>query len=183
MITRTMTIEAILTDFPEKSQHLIQAMTRAGLHCATCDSATWETLEAGMQSHEMGEEVDQLVTELNEILKKAPPQKNTITLTKRAADKYQTILEGEGKKGWGLSFSLKSGGCKGFEYLLDYAETAKEREQTFVSEGVSIYVPESSVERLLGSEIDYTDGLQGSGFKITNPNVASSCGCGNSHGY
>ena len=89
----------------------------------------------------------------------------------------------EGKEAWGLSFGDKAAGCSGFEYVLDFAKEAKEDDQTFVSNGVNIFVNKGAVERLFGSEIDYVDGLNNAGFKITNPNAKSSCGCGKSQSY
>ena len=56
-------------------------------------------------------------------------------------------------------------------------------DQVFPGEGVEIHVNKADVSRLLGSEIDYVDGLNGAGFKISNPNVKGSCGCGKSQSY
>lgn len=182
-ITRDMTIEDIFAVFPHKSQKLAQEITNTGLHCVGCQAATWETLEAGMLGHGFKEEeIDALVGRLNDILEqKSDP--NAITLTKKAADKYKGILADEGKEGWGLRFGDKAAGCSGFEYALDYSEQALPTDQVFLSEGIEIHVDQSAVSRLVGAEIDYVDGLNGSGFKITNPNVRSSCGCGKSQSY
>jgi iron-sulfur cluster assembly accessory protein len=182
-IHRHMTIQDILDAFPHKAQAIAQAITEAGLHCVGCQAATWETLEAGMKGHGMS---DQQVTNLEERLNKIISQKldlSTITLTKSAADKYLSILAEEGKEGWGLRFTERLAGCSGFEYALDYSEKANEDDEVFVSEGVEIHIEKKMVPRLLGSEIDYVDSLHASGFKISNPNVRSSCGCGSSHGY
>ena len=144
---------------------------------------TWETLEAGMKGHgKTAPEVDALVARINEVLAEKTDL-TTITLTERAANKYREILEDDEKKGWGLRFSEKLSGCSGFEYGLDYSEKALPDDTVFESHGVEIHVTNGMVNRLLGSEIDYIDALQNSGFKVTNPNVRSSCGCGSSHGY
>lgn len=182
-IHQHMTIEEILSLFPFKAQRLSQEITNAGLHCVGCQAATWETLEAGMMSHGMNQEaIDRLVNRLNALLEEEIDA-TTITITKRAAKKYLEILEEEGKQGWGLRFAERMAGCNGFEYALDYSEKALPDDTTFESMGISIHVNNGMVKRLLGSEIDFVDGLQGSGFKISNPNVKSSCGCGTSHGY
>lgn len=182
-VSREMTIEEIFSSFPHKSQRLAQEITNAGLHCVGCQAATWETLEAGMLGHGFSEEaIDKLVDKLNEILAEKMDL-NTIALTKKAAEKYRQILKEEGKEGWGLRFGDKAAGCSGFEYVLDYSEKAKGDDQTFHSHGVQIHVNEKMVDRLLGSEIDFVDGLNGSGFKVTNPNVKGSCGCGKSQSY
>lgn len=182
-ITRQMTIEEIFSSFPQKSQKLAQEITNAGLQCVGCQAATWETLEAGMLSHGFAEEeIDELVFRLNSILEEQIDG-STITLTKRAAEKFRTILKDEEKTGWGLRFGDRAAGCSGFEYTLDYSEKAKPSDKVFVCHEIEIHVDEKMVERLLGSEIDYIDGLNGSGFKISNPNVKGSCGCGKSQSY
>lgn len=182
-IHRQMTIDSILALFPYKAQKLSQEITNAGLHCVGCHAATYETLEAGMYGHgKTDAEIDRLLERLNTLLD-APMDVTTITVTERAAKKFMTILKEEGKTGWALRFGDRMAGCSGFEYLLDYSEKADADDEIFLSQGLEIHVKKSSAKRLLGSEIDYVDGLQGSGFKITNPNVKASCGCGSSHGY
>jgi iron-sulfur cluster assembly accessory protein len=180
---RQMTIDEILSMFPHKAQRLSQEITSAGLHCIGCHAATWETLEAGMMGHGMNDEaIERLVKRLNALLEEETDL-TTITLTPRAAKKYLEILAEEGKQGWGIRFAERMAGCSGFEYALDYSEKALDDDETFVSQGIQIHVNKAMVKRLIGSEIDFLDGLQGSGFKITNPNVKASCGCGTSHNY
>jgi len=182
-ITREMTIEEILSQFPQKSQKLAQEMTRFGLHCVGCQAATWETLEAGVLGHGFTEgELEGLLARLNKVLLEEQDL-STITLTPRAAEKYLSILQEEGKEGYGLRFGDMAGGCSGFEYVLDYSESPQEDDQVFVSQGVEIHVHKHKVSRLLGCEIDYIDSLNGSGFKISNPNAKGSCGCGKSQSY
>lgn len=182
-IHRHMTIEEILSLFPYKAQRLSQEITNAGLHCVGCHAATWETLEAGMMGHGMNDEmIDRLVDRLNALLEE-PVDHSTISMTKRAAKKYLEILEEDNKVGWGIRLAERMAGCNGFEYALDYSEKALPDDSTFECHGTQIHVNNAMLKRLLGSEIDYVDGLQGSGFKISNPNVKSSCGCGTSHGY
>lgn len=182
-VSRDMTIEDIFSKFPSKSQRLAQEITNAGLHCVGCQASTWETLEAGMLSHGFSEQaIDQLVDKLNAILDEKVDL-DTITLTKRAADKFKQILAEDGKVGWGLRFGDKAAGCSGFEYVLDYSEKAKSDDEIFTAHGVEVHVDKLMVKRLLGSEIDFIDGLNGSGFKVSNPNVKGSCGCGKSQSY
>lgn len=183
IIHREMTIEEILGSYPSKAQKLAQELTQAGLHCVGCQAATWETLEAGMLGHGMSESsIDTLVRRLNKVIEEESDP-NNITLTKRAASKYLEILEEDGKQGFGLRLAERMAGCSGFEYALDYSEKAQADDLVFVSQGIEIHVNKKMVPRLIGTEVDYIDGLQGSGFKISNPNVRSSCGCGSSHGY
>lgn len=182
-IHRHMTIEEILSMFPYKAQRLSQEITSAGLHCVGCHAATWETLEAGMLGHGMSNDaIEKLVQRLNALLEEENDE-STITITKRAAQKYLEILEEEGKQGWGLRFADRMAGCSGFEYILDYSEKASADDVIYESYGIQIHINKALEKRLLGSVIDYVDGLQGSGFKVSNPNVRSSCGCGSSHNY
>jgi iron-sulfur cluster assembly protein len=182
-VNKEMTIEEIFSRFPQKSQKLAQEMTNSGLHCVGCGAAVWETLEAGMLSHGFSpEDVVKMVDRLNGILAEKVDL-SAISLTKRAADKYKQILKEEGKESCGLRFGDKAAGCSGFEYVLDYSEKAQADDRVFLSEGVEIHINKADVSRLMGSEIDFVDGLNGSGFKISNPNVKGSCGCGKSQSY
>ncbi len=182
-IIREMTIEEVFKRFPNKSQKLAQEMTNAGLHCVGCSASTWETIETGMSGHGFSDdEIDRLLGKLNQILDEKEDL-TTISLTERGAKKFKDILAEEEKTGWGLRLGEKAAGCSGFEYFLDYSEKPKHGDTIFESQGIQIHVQQKSLERLLGSVVDYVDGLQGAGFKISNPNVKSSCGCGTSHGY
>ena len=178
-----MTIEQILGMFPYKAQRLSQEITNAGLHCVGCHAAVWETLEGGMLGHgKSEEEIDELVRRLNALLDEKIDL-TTITITARGAAKFIEILSLEEKQGWGLRFSEEMAGCNGFEYILDFSEKSDQDDEVFVSHGIEIHVKKKVLPRLIGSEIDYVEGLRGSGFKISNPNVGSSCGCGSSHNY
>lgn len=182
-INRQMTIEEILGMFPNKAQKLAQEITNAGLHCIGCHAAVWETLEAGMMTHGKNEDqIDELTRRLNALLAEKVDDQ-TISITPKGAAKFLEILAEEGKHGWGMRFSEELAGCNGFEYVLDYSEKADEHDEIFESNGIEIHVKKAMVPRLLGSEIDYVEGLRGAGFKISNPNVRSSCGCGTSHNY
>ena len=169
--------------FPNKAQRLSQEITNAGLHCIGCHAAVWETLEAGMMKHGKSDtQIDELVKRLNELLNE-PVNEGTIALTERGAAKFLEILTDEDKQGWGLRFSEELAGCNGYEFVLDFSEKADADDEIFCSQNVEIHVKKAMVPRLLGSEIDYVEGLRGAGFKISNPNVRSACGCGSSHNY
>ncbi len=181
-ITAIDTIEDIFNRYPTKAQKLAHELTRWGLQCVGCSAATWETLESGMMKHgKSSEELDLLLKKLNLILQEETDPE-TITITARAAEKFRAIAASEGIPTAGLRFDERAAGCSGFEYTLDFAEEKEDGDLLFESQGITIHVNSNSLGRLLGCEIDYVDGLQ-SGFKISNPNVRSSCGCGSSHGY
>lgn len=182
-ITRQMTIEEILGMFPYKAQRLSQEITNAGLHCVGCHAAVWETLEAGMYTHgKTDEQIDELARRLNALLDEKVDT-TSIRITPRGAAKFLEILSEEGKQGWGMRFAEEMAGCNGFEYVLDFSEKAESDDEKYESHGIEIHVKKAMLARLLGSEIDYVEGLRGSGFKISNPNVRSACGCGTSHNY
>lgn len=178
-----MTIDEIFEKHPQKSQKLAQEMTNLGLHCVGCGASSYETLEAGVLGHGLStSDLEALIGRLNAILNEEIDT-STITMTEKAAKKFQMIAEAEGKKGWALRFGDKPGGCSGFEYILDFSQAPENEDEVFTAHGVEIHVHTSMVSRLLGCEIDFQDGLNGSGFKISNPNAKSSCSCGNSQGY
>jgi len=183
VITKEMTIESIFSKYPSKSQKLAQVMTNAGLHCSNCSAATWETLEAGVLGHGYSADVlEKLLKDLNTVLSEEVDL-TTITLTAKAAEKFKEFAAEEEKAGYYLRFGDSAGGCGGFQYILDFCEKASEDDEIFESEGIQICIQKSRVGRLIGSVIDYVDGLQGAGFKISNPNAKSSCGCGTSQNY
>lgn len=178
-----MTIQELLSNFPAHSQRLAQELTQMGLQCVGCQAAVYETIESGMKRHGKDDAaIERLLSTLNAILEEHSDP-DSITLTPRAAKKYLAILEADGKEGWGLRFGDKPAGCSGFEYELDYSEKANPEDVVFLSEGIEIHVHPGALNRLVGSLIDYVDGLHASGFKISNPKARSSCGCGSSHNY
>lgn len=182
-ITKDMTIAQILGNWPEKGQKLAQEMASRGLNCVGCGASTWETLEAGMLSHGMEiAEIESLVERLNEILAEEL-DKTTITVTKRAAKKFKEIASEEGVPECALRLGDRPGGCSGFEYVLEFSEELAPNDILFTSNGVDVHVDKDSLPRLLGCEVDFVDGLNSSGFKISNPNVKASCSCGSSQTY
>ena len=183
MITKEMTIEQIFETHSDRAQLLAQEMSNLGLNCVGCAAATHETLEAGVLGHGMDQDqLESLLSRLNEIVSQEFDS-DTITITKRAADKFRQISSEDGKKGIALRLSDQAGGCSGYEYVLDFSEKASDDDEVFDSEGIEIHVQKARIKRLLGCVVDYMDGLSGSGFKITNPNVKGSCGCGKSQSY
>lgn len=183
MIDPQMTISEILSGFPQYTQKLAQEITNAGLHCVGCGAAHVETLEAGMLGHgRTRDQINDLVKKLNAILSEKVDT-TTISLTPSAAEQFLFFCEQEGKVGYGLRFGEQLAGCSGFEYILDFSEKATPDDEIFHSQGIEIHVERALLKRLLGCTIDYIKGLNNSGFKVINPNVNSSCGCGSSHGY
>lgn len=182
-IHKDMTIDEILGAYPGKSQKLAQVLTNAGLQCLGCSASTWETLEAGIFSHGLQQEdLDHVLNKLNDVLKETMDL-TSITLTKKAAKKFQEIAKEDDKEGWALRFGDQAAGCSGFEYILDFSKQPKKNDAVYYSEGIEIHVDKTALSRLIGCTIDYVDGLSAGGFKISNPNARGSCGCGSSHSY
>jgi iron-sulfur cluster assembly accessory protein len=103
-----------------------------------------------------------------------------LRITPIAATKVNEIREAEGiEPNMALRLRVVGGGCAGFSYDL-YFDEPVEVDRTFEVEGVKCIVDEMSLMYLVGTEVDYVEGLQGAGFKFQNPNVKSTCGCGSS---
>lgn len=103
-----------------------------------------------------------------------------VHITPVAAVKVNEIREAEGiEPNMALRLRVVGGGCAGFSYDL-YFDEIGEVDRTFDITGVKVVVDEMSLMYLVGTEIDYVEGLQGAGFKFNNPNVKSTCGCGSS---
>ena len=103
-----------------------------------------------------------------------------ITLTENAAIKVKELIEGRPHTTEGLRVGVRGGGCSGFSYFLEFAEEAKETDRHLDSFGVKLLVDQKSYLYLMGTEVDYVDGLEGAGFKFQNPNARRTCGCGES---
>jgi iron-sulfur cluster assembly accessory protein len=113
----------------------------------------------------------------------AQPQEEAqelVKLTAPAAEKVKAIrAEEKIEEGFGLRLKVMGGGCSGFSYDL-FFDQPQASDQTFESQGVRMVCDQMSLMYLVGTEIDYVESVQGSGFKFTNPNVKSTCGCGSS---
>jgi len=103
-----------------------------------------------------------------------------ITVTDSAFRRlHDLITENPEYRDKGLRIFVETGGCAGMQYGMQFDE-AKQGDQRFEQDGVEVLVDAYSANFLTGATVDYLDGLTGAGFKITNPNVARSCGCGSS---
>src|ERR1700735_1547743 len=103
-----------------------------------------------------------------------------ITITDKAALKVREIAEAEALVGQGLRLRVIGGGCAGFSYDLYFEDTVGELDEEFESNGVKLFVDPLRFQYLEHPEIDYVEGVHGSGFKFNNPNVKGTCGCGSS---
>lgn len=103
----------------------------------------------------------------------------SVSLTARAARRVAEILASE-DQGTMLRVSVSGGGCSGFQYGFSLDDTRSEDDLVLERDGAVILIDSISLNYLAGSEIDFSDDLIGSAFKITNPNATASCGCGTS---
>ena len=92
---------------------------------------------------------------------------------------HELIVENPEYRDKGLRIFVETGGCAGMQYGMQF-DQAKQGDQRIEQNGVEVLVDVYSANYLTGATIDFLDGLSGAGFKITNPNVARSCGCGSS---
>jgi iron-sulfur cluster insertion protein len=103
-----------------------------------------------------------------------------VLLSDKAAEKVREIRTEENiEDTYALRLKVQGGGCSGFSYDL-YFDQPQETDRPFDVKGVRLICDEMSLMYLVGTEIDYVEGLQGAGFKFNNPNVKSTCGCGSS---
>lgn len=102
-----------------------------------------------------------------------------ITMTEAAATRVQTFLNNRGK-GIGLRLGVKTTGCSGMAYVLEFVDQTNEEDQVFESNNVSIIIDPKSLVYLDGTELDFVKEGLNEGFQFNNPNVKEECGCGES---
>lgn len=102
-----------------------------------------------------------------------------ITMTESAAERVSNFLANRGK-GVGLRLGVKTSGCSGMAYQLEFVDEIAEEDQVFECHGVKVVVDPKSLVYLDGTELDYGKEGLNEGFKFNNPNVKDACGCGES---
>ena len=103
---------------------------------------------------------------------------NSISLTPRAAEKVRELVSEEENHTLKLRVFITGGGCSGFQYGFSFDEEEADDDTRIERDGVTVLVDPMSFPYLAGSEVDYTEGLEGSRFIINNPNAVTTCGCG-----
>jgi len=102
-----------------------------------------------------------------------------LTMTPGAAERVRNFLVKRGK-GEGLRLGVRTSGCSGMAYVIEYADSIGPEDVVYESNGVKLIVDSKSLTYLDGTELDYTREGLNEGFKFNNPNVKDSCGCGES---
>ena len=112
-----------------------------------------------------------------------PQLKEDLTITEKARTQIKTIrLENNIPEENALRVGVKGGGCSGFTYVLGFDSEKKPNDKIFQIDDITVYIDPKSLFFLSGTELDFSDGLNGKGFVFNNPNANKTCGCGSSFG-
>jgi iron-sulfur cluster assembly protein len=104
-----------------------------------------------------------------------------IQITEAAQTKIKSIIEAQDDpKPTALRIAVVGGGCSGFSYSMKFEDAPQMLDKTYNFDGMKVIVDQASLLYLDGAEVDYVETLEASGFKFSNPNVKSTCGCGSS---
>ena len=103
-----------------------------------------------------------------------------LVFTDNAANKVKELISEEGNSDLKLRVFVSGGGCSGFQYGFTFDEVTNEDDTVFDKNGVQLLIDPMRFQYLVGAEIDYQEGLEGSQFVIKNPNATTTCGCGSS---
>lgn len=106
--------------------------------------------------------------------------KSVLSLTDMAVEHIKKLLAKRSKVSLGIRVGVKSGGCSGNTYYIEYADSKNQFDEVIEHEGVKILIDPKALMYLLGSEMDYSETPFKSGFVFTNPNEKGQCGCGKS---
>jgi iron-sulfur cluster assembly protein len=117
-------------------------------------------------------------TKMAEIQKRKIP----IIVTDNAVDQIKALLKQRNKESFGIRIGVKTGGCSGFTYSVEYADSSGPFDEIIEVRDVNILIDPKAIMYLIGTEMDYVEGDFKSGFVFNNPNEKSKCGCGKSFG-
>jgi iron-sulfur cluster assembly protein len=106
--------------------------------------------------------------------------KPLLTLTQAAADRVKNLMNDANSEVIGLRIGIKTAGCSGMKYNVEYATNIKPFEEKIVSKDIVICIDPAAIMFLIGSEMDYKEEKFSSGFEFSNPNEIARCGCGES---
>ncbi len=111
---------------------------------------------------------------------KRPLPKQAMTVTEAAAQRIQQLLEKRGKPSVGIRVGVRSRGCSGLTYTLEYADEKGKFDEVVQANGVTILIDPKATMFILGTEMDYVEDKLQAGFTFRNPNEKGRCGCGES---
>ena len=181
LITKEMTIGDVVAKYPS----CIEPLLASGVHCVGCHVSYYETLEQGFKGHGMSDDdIEEVIIKLNQAVEESKLEdKKDFIITNKAAEKLIDVLKENNKESSGLRVEIIPGGCSGFQYGLELDDNSTDLDNVIEEKGVKIIISKENIQFLKGAKLDYVDSLQGGGFKISNPNAQSSCGCGQSFEY
>jgi iron-sulfur cluster assembly protein len=104
----------------------------------------------------------------------------TVSITEKAAHQVRKLAQAEKSDSHGLRVAVQGGGCSGLVYKLGMESQERPEDKVYEQHGVKLFIDKKSVIYLVGTELDFSDGLNGKGFVFQNPNAKTACGCGNS---
>ncbi|MEO5931724.1 MAG: iron-sulfur cluster assembly accessory protein [Candidatus Kapaibacterium sp.] len=120
--------------------------------------------------------------EINEPTTETQPN-SSILLTEKAVAEVMKIMEQNSiPETYGLRVGVKGGGCSGLSYTLGFDAEKRDGDKLIEQDGVRMFIDGKSLFYLMGTQLDFTDGLNGRGFVFNNPQAAKTCGCGSSFG-
>ncbi|MBS1911537.1 MAG: iron-sulfur cluster insertion protein ErpA [Bacteroidetes bacterium] len=106
-----------------------------------------------------------------------------IVLTEKAVDEVKKIMEANSiPETYGLRVGVKGGGCSGLSYTLGFDAEKRDADKVIEQDGITLFIDAKSLFYLMGTQLDFTDGLNGRGFVFNNPQATKTCGCGSSFG-
>ncbi len=111
-------------------------------------------------------------------MKASPVTSTVLDFSESAARKLKSIISEENNPDLKLRVSVYGGGCSGFQYTFSLDEEIKDSDRTVETDGVTLVIDSASYQYLAGSEVDFSEGLEGAMFVVNNPNATSTCGCG-----
>lgn len=189
VIRKEMRVNDIVLSCPSKAQKIRRAIKNFAFFPHELPQESLETFLTHNGKEQS--DIDPLVQRLNAILKEETDV-NRVTFSVEAAAMIKSVLQKEGKTGWGIKFADHPAACgAGFEYILEPCEKPSPEDIAFSSQGLEIYVPQACIKRLIGARIDFEEGYTDENFNgflklgctVVNPNIKSTCDCGCSYGY
>jgi iron-sulfur cluster assembly accessory protein len=103
-----------------------------------------------------------------------------VNLTQPAADAVRDVIAKKNLQGFALRLFISGGGCSGYQYGLALDSNIRAEDMVIETDGIKLIIDEVSIKYLQGATVDYVEGMTTSGFRIINPNAASTCNCGQS---
>ncbi|MDX1923633.1 MAG: iron-sulfur cluster assembly accessory protein [Rickettsiaceae bacterium] len=117
---------------------------------------------------------------MTQTLQHTTPKKQPITILPSASKRIKQLLAQRGSKSFGIRVGVKSGGCSGLTYTIEYADESRPFEEIISQDDIKVLVDPKAIMYLIGTEMDFVEEKFKSGFIFKNPNEKGRCGCGES---